>query len=242
MILARLTRAICQQNWFAVALEFVIVIAGVVIGFQVTAWNAERQDHAREGLILCRLARDFDQIEADVRQHLADAQTSQAAAEAIVAAAQAGLTPEILDGLDIDRALALRVAPAGSPTYAQLVSSGDMALIRSEAVREALIAYHEQLSRFQRSGDSLATILYGSGARVFDIRGLTSQSIAALPETIQADVLNRLADPDVYTAARGVAYANMVNFDWKTTLVEDVAWVNTELAAYGAGCANEAAP
>jgi len=42
MILARLTRAIRQQSWFAVALEFVIVIAGVVIGFQVTAWNGER--------------------------------------------------------------------------------------------------------------------------------------------------------------------------------------------------------
>ena len=35
MILARLSRAIRQQNWFAVVLEFVIVIviAGVVIGF-----------------------------------------------------------------------------------------------------------------------------------------------------------------------------------------------------------------
>ena len=43
MILARLTRAMRQQNWFAVALEFVIVILGVVIGVQVTAWNSARQ-------------------------------------------------------------------------------------------------------------------------------------------------------------------------------------------------------
>ena len=47
MILARLSRAVREQNWFAVVLEFVIVIAGVVIGFQVTAWNAERAERAR---------------------------------------------------------------------------------------------------------------------------------------------------------------------------------------------------
>ena len=35
MILARLSAAIRAQNWLAVALEFVIVIAGVVIGFQI---------------------------------------------------------------------------------------------------------------------------------------------------------------------------------------------------------------
>ena len=39
MILPNLTRAIREQNYYAVVLEFLIVIAGVVIGFQITAWN-----------------------------------------------------------------------------------------------------------------------------------------------------------------------------------------------------------
>ena len=38
MILANLTKAIREQNYYAVVLEFLIVIAGVVIGFQITAW------------------------------------------------------------------------------------------------------------------------------------------------------------------------------------------------------------
>lgn len=58
MILTRLSTAIRTQNWFAVILEFVIVIAGVVIGFQITAWNAERQDQARANLYLERLLTD----------------------------------------------------------------------------------------------------------------------------------------------------------------------------------------
>jgi len=61
MILARLTRAMRQQNWFAVALEFVIVVAGVVIGFQVTAWNAERESVALERSYLERLHEDMIQ-------------------------------------------------------------------------------------------------------------------------------------------------------------------------------------
>ena len=48
MILARLSKAIREQNWFAVVLEFIIVIAGVVIGFRVTAWNAERTSSCGE--------------------------------------------------------------------------------------------------------------------------------------------------------------------------------------------------
>jgi hypothetical protein len=42
MILARLSKAIREQNWFAVVLEFVIVIAGVVTGFQIMARPANR--------------------------------------------------------------------------------------------------------------------------------------------------------------------------------------------------------
>ena len=37
MILQNLTKAIREQNYYAVVLEFLIVIAGVVIGFQITA-------------------------------------------------------------------------------------------------------------------------------------------------------------------------------------------------------------
>jgi len=55
MILARLSRAVREQNWFAVVLEFVLVIAGVVIGFQVTAWNEVRQERQREAEYLNQL-------------------------------------------------------------------------------------------------------------------------------------------------------------------------------------------
>ena len=230
MILSRLSRAIRQQNWFAVALEFVIVIAGVVIGFQVSAWNEARQDRAREGLILCRLASDFAQIGADVRQHLTDAHTSQRMAEAIVTAAQTGMTPEDLDPLA--RAVTMRVAPAGSPTYAQLVTSGDMALVGSEPVRRALIDFHEQLARFQRAG---VAMLSGEGI-VFGVLGLSSDAIAVMPERLQAGLLTRLESTEFLLAARSLYQMNVSNVNWKTTLVEAVERVEAVLEPETAQC------
>lgn len=44
MILRRLTKHVNDQNWFAVALDFCIVVAGILIAFQITTWNSARDD------------------------------------------------------------------------------------------------------------------------------------------------------------------------------------------------------
>ena len=49
-ILGRLSKAVREQNWFAVVLELLIVIAGVVVGFQITVWRQDRADRARLAL------------------------------------------------------------------------------------------------------------------------------------------------------------------------------------------------
>ena len=46
MILRSITRHVRDQNWFAVGLDFLIVIVGVFIGIQVSNWNEERQNTA----------------------------------------------------------------------------------------------------------------------------------------------------------------------------------------------------
>ena len=59
MILARISQALKDQNWLAVAIEFVIVILGVVIGFQISAWNDQRQAVARAEVLTERLIQDI---------------------------------------------------------------------------------------------------------------------------------------------------------------------------------------
>jgi len=39
MILRRITEHVKDQNWFAVGIDFFIVVVGVFIGIQVSNWN-----------------------------------------------------------------------------------------------------------------------------------------------------------------------------------------------------------
>jgi len=44
MLLRRITKHVTDQNWFAVFIDFLIVVVGVFIGIQVANWNADLKD------------------------------------------------------------------------------------------------------------------------------------------------------------------------------------------------------
>ena len=44
MLLRRVTQHVTNQNWFAVFIDFIIVVVGVFIGIQVANWNANLKD------------------------------------------------------------------------------------------------------------------------------------------------------------------------------------------------------
>ncbi len=59
MIPRRITEHLKAQNWFAVAIDFVIVVAGILIAFQITEWNDARRDRSRERAYLARIAAEL---------------------------------------------------------------------------------------------------------------------------------------------------------------------------------------
>ncbi len=59
MILRRVTRHVKDENWFAVGLDFVIVVVGVFIGIQVANWNDERLEKVRKVQIVEALTADL---------------------------------------------------------------------------------------------------------------------------------------------------------------------------------------
>jgi len=79
MLLRRINERVKAQNWFAVALDFAIVVLGVFVASQVTNWNEGRKDREREQVYIERLRSDFEAIEArskmatDVSQSAVDA-------------------------------------------------------------------------------------------------------------------------------------------------------------------------
>ena len=144
-ILGRLSKAVREQNWFAVALELAIVVLGVVIGFQVTSWGQEQANQDKEQTYLRQLSRDLAETE-----RLADdlARKMVPLERAPRRLAQAHFLPEPPPR---DSVVAwTSVAPAYweiSPvlgTAEALVSTGDIGLIRDDSLRIAITAYLEK--------------------------------------------------------------------------------------------------
>ena len=46
MLLRRISEHVKDQNWTAIALDFVIVVIGVFMGIQLGSWNAARAERA----------------------------------------------------------------------------------------------------------------------------------------------------------------------------------------------------
>ena len=64
MILRRVTQHVKGENWFAVGLDFVIVVVGVFIGIQVANWNEARLENIRKTSIGYLTSRQIPNTEA----------------------------------------------------------------------------------------------------------------------------------------------------------------------------------
>jgi hypothetical protein len=63
MILHRLTENLRVQNWTAITIEFVLVIAGVFLGITAANWNEQRQARDETELLLSQLLPELNQFE-----------------------------------------------------------------------------------------------------------------------------------------------------------------------------------
>ena len=67
MLLRRITKHVNDQNWFAIGIDFVIVVVGVFIGIQVSNWNERLEFAKREDALMLELRAEIVQNLADVQ-------------------------------------------------------------------------------------------------------------------------------------------------------------------------------
>lgn len=146
MILSRLSQAIRHQNWFAVAIEFVVVVSGVVIGFAITGWAEDRSDHRRAELYLERLAADMAENERrymQSRDFRADVRAFGMEALAYAEGRREAEPPwrVILAYFNASQAGGSELVAA---TFGELVATGDLRLLPNAELRSGLSAYYSQ--------------------------------------------------------------------------------------------------
>ncbi|MFO7764099.1 MAG: hypothetical protein R6V61_10235 [Wenzhouxiangellaceae bacterium] len=145
MLLRSVMQHVRDQNWTAVAIDFVIVVVGVFIGIQVANFNSARFEAKRADSYLQRLHRDVSDDIVMLQQRKALwARQIELGREALAATE---LRPrEQARAWEIVRAfhhasnsvpLQLRDA-----TYVDMVSSGQLGLIENTELRDFLTLYH----------------------------------------------------------------------------------------------------
>ena len=127
--LGRLAEAVREQNWFAVTLEVLIVVLGVVIGFQINTWGAAQAD--------ARLSRAYaERLLIDLRQDRVARQNILDYYEVVTANAER--TVDLLDDPAADplalvvhayRATEYTYSPKTRATWDEIVSSGRVGLL-----------------------------------------------------------------------------------------------------------------
>ena len=144
MLLRRITEHVKEQNWFAVGIDFFIVVIGVFIGIQVANWNEARSDQKRADGYLERLTEDLviNQRTLSSRQ---DSYAAQIAYGAFALNSRSSPT---------DREAAWKIIHAyfqashtftialKRGTYDEIISSGDLALLDDQNLVNALSEFY----------------------------------------------------------------------------------------------------
>jgi hypothetical protein len=171
MILRRVIAHFRKQEWTAIALDFVIVVAGILIAFQITTWNEDRATRASERDYLERLHSDVLEL-TDRRAYydrdrplivktlelLTDFANgyrddpSEAKAYVLKEIPALEQRPDVLDSYlcnFIDWSSMLTLPPSELPTATELISAGRVDRIASKEVKLALLSYLQQARRSQ---------------------------------------------------------------------------------------------
>jgi hypothetical protein len=150
MILSRITQALRQQNWVAVALELVIVVLGVFIGMQVSNWNAmqaeKRLGHAYTERLRQDLQKDLDAHRAIIVYYTS---VRESVEQANLLLQEPDADPRQLV-MHAYRASEIVNAPRTGATWEEVVSSGDTGLLPRAALDSGLADFY--------AGDSMRDV------------------------------------------------------------------------------------
>lgn len=161
MLARRLAQSLKEQNWTAIAVEFVLLVLGVFLGIQVANWNEERQERAQEAEYIERLQRDFHAIDARLAANVSAWEKNAAAPIRLLADLDAfregGTWPHARADMlaDFSSTMGSRIPPPRAASYAELLSAGKLGLIRDARLRDALLDYDAQTSITMMGYDTL---------------------------------------------------------------------------------------
>ena len=154
MMLRRFSKHFHRQDWFAVVLDLLVVVLGIVIGLQASAWNQSRIDQRDEIKYLVARDADLEDSHTSIKEAV---EGNDRILNALIRLAEISDDPsQLLPTDNVDQLLwqglwVLFFVEEHMNVYDDLKSSGRMNLIGDPQLRLGLM---ELKSRFDRYGKS----------------------------------------------------------------------------------------
>lgn len=204
MILHNLSKAIREQNYYAVFIEFIIVILGVVIGFQINAWA---QGQAAERSVERYLSEIADDLRSDLDQYdvlILSARQRVAAAEHVLSQARGrvfnyglrfgyaeidhpgseGLHPEesgdLLSWINL-----VRIDALNRTGFDAMVNAGALTLIEDRALGRAIQAYYSDFEQLRADNELLRAVRNDGFRETYEL-GFSVFQPVAIPDLVEA--------------------------------------------------------
>jgi hypothetical protein len=141
VILRRITEHVKAQNWFAVGIEFVIVVVGVFVGLQAQDWSSARAEQKAERAAIERLIVEYesnlDLLDADKEKSLKTMAASERLLAMISPEPAAIVVDSTLAQTIVDCLTNAKFVPTLGTTNS-LVASGDLRLIGDPEIQRRL--------------------------------------------------------------------------------------------------------
>jgi len=161
MILRRVIKHVRGQEWTAIIIDFLIVVAGVFVGLQAQQLAVDRENRRSEAIYLKRLHEEVLQTLQLREENVGRRFKTKEALNNVYRILLGDGAPPQLSNKECHALTSMHImseVTADLPTLTELLSAGKLDTIRSTEVRSNLIRY---LQERDRSGDALETINRG---------------------------------------------------------------------------------
>ena len=138
MILRRVIKHVRNQEWTAVVLDFLIVVMGILLAFQITNWSADRSDRSHEQALIARLDADFNDIQLRLTESLERFNGFINSTEYVYAVVAAETPPNGDEENkrfkeELNKISNSRLAAGYSSTFIEMQASGNVDLLQNTA-------------------------------------------------------------------------------------------------------------
>jgi hypothetical protein len=146
---SRISEALREMRWAQLVLELALLILGILIALAVDGWMDDRRDVQSERRYLELLVRDLDR-DLEVLGEFLDYEERQVA-DSVFAyrALRGGVAPEDREAVAValTRLTWRRTLRLTRATYTDLLSTGNLRLIRTPALRDRIVGLYENNER-----------------------------------------------------------------------------------------------